>query len=92
MTQFESDILQRLEEDFPEERTERALELLTHLHAIPESTRNAQCCLYLARGSLKRLKKAVQLAQQDCRDVIWRAEYDGGETRLRNFAAPLGAS
>jgi hypothetical protein len=57
--------------------------------AVPELARVARCVVFLAGGDPAKLAHFVAAARLDYRDVIWWAEYDGGETRLRNFTHPL---
>jgi hypothetical protein len=53
-----------------------------------EGARVVRCVLFLGTD-LAALERAATAAKTDYRDVIWWAEYDGGETRLRDFSAPL---
>ena len=65
----------------------------TGLEPVPRTTIVAReadlgCCnpiVHLAGGSIERLAEAVALANTDYRDVLWRAEYECGEKRLRDF-------
>jgi hypothetical protein len=62
---------------------------LARLHGVPELARVARCVLYLAAGDAAKLVELVAAARTDYRDVIWWAEYDGGEACLRSFMRPL---
>lgn len=71
---------------------ERARTLLEPLLALPEGPRIARCVWWLAGrddDALERLAHYATAARVDYRDVIWWAEYDGGETQLRDFTNPL---
>jgi hypothetical protein len=59
--------------------------------AVPELTRVARCVMFLAGGDPAKLAQFAAAALLDYRDVIWWAEYDGGETKLRSFMQPLDA-
>jgi hypothetical protein len=56
---------------------------------VPELARVARCVVVLAGGDPAKLAHFVAAARLDHRDVIWWAEYDGGETLLRSFTHPL---
>ncbi|HEY3801266.1 MAG TPA: hypothetical protein VGL61_01615 [Kofleriaceae bacterium] len=68
---------------------EAARSELARLEDVPELARVARCVLYLAGGDPEKLVQLVVAARTDYRDVIWWAEYDGGETCLRSFMGPL---
>ena len=53
------------------------------------SDRLARCALFLANGSIEKLREAVQLGRRDYRDLIVSAEYDRSENRLRDFNLPF---
>jgi hypothetical protein len=50
--------------------------------------RRIRCAVYLARGSLDRLRQMIALGMQDWRDLIMAAEYEG-EVRVRDFDHPF---
>lgn len=59
--------------------------------AVPELARVARCVMVLAGGDPTKLAQLTAAALLDYRDVIWWAEYDGGDTKLRSFMQPLDA-
>lgn len=73
---------------FPPADRPQARALLEPLLGGPEGERVARCVLWLA-SDLEALARHARSAGVDYRDVIWWAEYDGGETRLRDFTNPL---
>jgi hypothetical protein len=66
------------------EATRGALDKLVEA-GVPELARVARCVMFLAGGDPAELARCVAAALADYRDVIWWAEYDGGETLLRSF-------
>jgi hypothetical protein len=52
---------------------------------VPELARVARCVMFLAGGDPVKLAQFTAAARLDYRDVIWWAEYDGGEILLRSF-------
>jgi hypothetical protein len=54
-----------------------------------EGARVVRCVLFLGED-LAKLEHYAAAAKADYRDVIWWAEYGGGETRLRDFSKPDG--
>ncbi|HEY1552483.1 MAG TPA: hypothetical protein VGG28_31865 [Kofleriaceae bacterium] len=56
---------------------------------VPELARVARCVIFLAAGDPAKLVQFADAARLDYRDVIWWAEYDGGDTPLRSFMQPL---
>jgi hypothetical protein len=48
-----------------------------------------RCALLLSEGSIKELEGAVSLGKTDYRDLIWSAECDCKEARLRDFNRPF---
>lgn len=81
------DVLRRIE-TFPSEHRADLRARLEQLAGIPEPARVARCVLWLA-GDHARVGHFLQCALADYRDVLWWGEYDGGETRLRDFTNPL---
>jgi hypothetical protein len=84
---MKTDIYQRIVADFGAEATV-ALRLLDQLDASTKSLMNdrvVRAIIFLSRGSLAALKGNIERARTDCRDILWQAEYDGKERRVRNF-------
>lgn len=59
--------------------------------AVSELERVCWCVLFLGDGVVERVEEAARAAARDPRDVIWWAEYDGGERRLRDLSRGLPA-
>jgi hypothetical protein len=53
------------------------------------SDRLARCALYLANGSIEKLRGAVDLGRNDPRDLIVAAEYDRTDKQIRDFNLPF---
>jgi hypothetical protein len=87
---LEPDITQRIEKEFSE-LSSSVENVLNKLATVPEFQRVARCVLFLANGDEKKLAHFVTVALTDYRDVIWWAEYDGKEERLRDFSRPFTA-
>jgi hypothetical protein len=51
--------------------------------------RLARCALFLAAGSVDKLRELVKLGRTDSRDLIVAAEYDRADKRLRDFNLPF---
>ena len=78
------DIIQRLHGDFPESDRPSVVEALeTYRGAEPD--RVWRCILYLAGGALESVGYFVDAANADYRDVIYWAEYDANDRRVRDF-------
>ena len=48
-----------------------------------------RCVCHLADGSHSELIRLVEAARTDWRDVIWWAEYAGGDQQIRDFSEPF---
>jgi len=82
------DILQRISRDFAEsdrQAVTRALEM--YRGAEPDRVR--RCILHLAGGGLVKIRHFVNAANSDYRDVIYWAEYDNDDRRVRDFSRPF---
>ena len=51
-----------------------------------------RCVLFLSKDNAKLLRGYIKDAWRDWRNVIWWAEYDGGEKQLRDFTRPFEQS
>ena len=91
MCELPEDVEQEIVRRFPVEARSAARELLLGLGNSP-GPRVCRCVLWLAGGDLQKLADAVTAALVDPRDVIWWAEYDGGERLLRDLSRPFAAS
>lgn len=85
MTALPDDIERALARQFPED-TELARAVLEPL--LDLGPRVIRCVLWLSTD-LDKLGQYADAARLDPRDVIWWAEFDGGEHRMRDFEQPL---
>jgi len=85
MDKLPEDILQRVHQDFPDEY-ETVLQLLDSYKG-PEQARVVRCIIYLSQGNSDRLLSSLHTATVDYRDVIYFAEYDQHDHRVRDFSA-----
>ena len=76
------DIVDRIKRDFDDETFGRALSLL---EASPWRGRVARCIVFLAKGSVQRLRELIEWTEIDERNVILKAEYENG-THCRDFS------
>lgn len=83
-----TDIYQKLESDFGE-KSSLAIEALDQLDAETKGfvgPRLVRAMLYLAKGDIGALRRVIDLARQDWRDVLLQAEYSYPDnTRVRDF-------
>jgi hypothetical protein len=73
-SELEPDIIDRIHADFGSSDDHSAI---TELAASGIQGRLARCIVFAVRGSLERLRKLIQMAERDYRDVIVAGEYDG---------------
>ena len=98
-----SDILQRIIDDFGDERASDILSDLTT--RIPDGLANGtrprhlRCIIHLANGDLEKLNDYIEVCLRDTRDVMFAAEYrqtgPGFGTkleRIHDFSRPFGES
>ena len=84
-----SDVEARLRQDFPAEQWVKVRSIL--LAYDPAWPRIHRCILHVADGHLDRFHDMVRLAEQDYRDAIVAAEYQGPEmVRVYDFGRPFG--
>jgi hypothetical protein len=84
------DVLRAIER-FPPDERERVRGLLDEVLELThanEGARVVRCVLWLG-DDVATLEHYATAAKTDYRDVIWWAEYDGLETRRRDFSKPL---
>jgi hypothetical protein len=65
---------------------------ISYVHLLLEDLKEdrlIRCALFLSQGSIKELEEAVSLGKTDYRDLIWSAEYECKEDRLRDFNQPF---
>ncbi len=86
------DIQCRLKKDFGDD----FMEVIKEINQWDAETKGLlgdrllRATIYLSRGRLKRFKEVKEMGRTDYRDVLWQAEYDGGEEHLRDFNRPFG--
>lgn len=51
--------------------------------------RVVRCVVHLGEGDVAKIEHYAHAARADPRDVIWWAEYDGGEQLVRDFTRPM---
>ena len=81
---LESDIVERLESEFVGGEFPTALQLLA---SSGLNGRVARCVVVSAAGSLDGLRRQIETALRDHRDVIIAGEYDIGMQRVRDLRA-----
>jgi len=88
MSWIPEDIEKRLRSDFGADvdLARRELEQLSGIASGAAWPRIARCVVHLANRELDKLSHFTDCDRQDWRDVIWWAEYDGKEERLRDFS------
>lgn len=87
------DITARIKRDFASEEAAPVVELLGELNANAQlqfGDRVIRCIVYLSKGSVDEISRYIQVAHGDFRDVIFFAEYDANNKRLRDFEQPFG--
>ena len=85
--QISIDIQKKLELDFGSELS-FAKDELEALYAKTNwriGNRMIRSIVYLSNGDFESLKKTIEHANTDYKDVLWLAEYDRGDEQLRDF-------
>src|SRR5688572_15581145 len=83
-----ADIVARVAADFPNESHSALLAMLDEYQG-PERTRVIRCVVHLAARNTDKLLDCIKSAMTDYRDVIYWAEYDAGEQKVRDFNQPF---
>lgn len=81
------DIQKKLELDFGRESS-LAKDELEALYAQTNwriGNRMVRAIVYLSNGDFESLKKTIEHANTDYKDILWQAEYDRGDDQLRDF-------
>jgi len=84
VSDFPADIAAAIARRFPADDA-LVRTVLAPVLALTDGARVVRCVLHLATD-LDRIADLATAAATDPRDVIWWAEYDGGERRLRDFS------
>ncbi len=90
------DILQRIAEDFGSgdapgvlARLAGFIGQLADARGEPPDARILRCVVYIAAGDRRKLEEACRLALTDSRDVLYQAEYDADDRRVRHLDQPF---
>ena len=83
---LEEDILEQVRADFPAKAVRGVSESLS---SLPHGARIRRCIVVAARGRIRHFKYFCRLADQDYRDLIVAAEYDGSGRRQYDFNRPI---
>jgi hypothetical protein len=78
------DIVQRVHSDFAQSDRPSVVDAL-EMYQGPEPDRVRRCILHLASGTLEKVGHFVEAANADHRDVIYWAEHDTTDRRVRDF-------
>ncbi len=81
---IEEDIFERIHRDFLPYEADEAIRLLSEPTL---GARVRRCIVVIAGGNLEELRRWVDIANLDFRDVIFRGEYDRGGNHLRSLAS-----
>lgn len=89
---YPADIQKRLESDFGKDVGNAIRELQNLLKSNKEvrNYRIIRALIYVANKNILHLKKMIELAQTDWRDVLMNAEYEHPDKRVRNFNYEFG--
>jgi hypothetical protein len=80
---LEQRILERIAREFPAAERASVIELLSN-YSGPENGRVTWDILALSNGSLHKVRRYVQVAQTDYRDILYWAEYHENDPMLRD--------
>jgi hypothetical protein len=86
------DIIAKIQRDFSRGDVAPAIDLVSNLSAEDRYTFTDQvlrCVLFLSNGSLSDLVRNLACARTDRRDVIYWAEYDTSDVRVRDHTVPF---
>jgi hypothetical protein len=86
-----ADVVGKIAAAFPNEPMTLVLELLDEYEG-PERLRVIRCVIHLAEGNIDKLLDLIGSAKTDYRDVIYWAEYDRNDQRIRDFDQPFAAA
>lgn len=86
-----ADVVSKIASDFPSDPLATVLALLDDYEG-PERLRVVRCIVHLAEGNTDKLLEFIGSARTDYRDVIYWAEYDGDDRRIRDFNQPFSAT
>ena len=87
-----SDIIAKIQHDFDKGEVVPVIELISEFSAEDRETFNdrvLRCVIYLSKGSFSELARNLAHARTDWRDVIYWAEYDANDARIRDHSVPF---
>lgn len=89
---YPADILKRLESDYEKssEEVKRSIQELILSHKDFRSHRIVRALIYAGDKNIEHLKKMIELAKADWRDLLMNAEYEINSKRVRNFDKEFG--
>jgi hypothetical protein len=82
------DVVLKIRADFSADSF-HAVESVLRVYRGPEPARIARCILHLSGGDMQKPHVNAAAAEIDYRDVIWWAEYDATDRRIRDFTRPV---
>lgn len=85
-----ADVARKIASDFPSAPLSKILAILDDYQG-PERLRVIRCVIHLADGNTVKLLDYMGSARTDYRDVIYWAEYDGSDRKIRDFNQPFPA-
>ena len=86
------DIIAKIQHDFSKGEVAPAIDLVSNLSTEDRDTFTDQvlrCVIFLSNGSLTDLVRNLACARTDWRDVIYWAEYDANDVRVRDHNVPF---
>jgi hypothetical protein len=88
MDALPDDVIERVKQDFREDKVGTVLELLSEYDG-KEPGRVIRCIVHLSEGSESLLLSNLETAYKDYRDIIYFAEYDRADNHLHDFQQPF---
>jgi uncharacterized protein YpuA (DUF1002 family) len=83
------DIIDKVYQDYEINLVENALSIINEFFTESKSIRVVRCAIFLAGGNLNNLQFYLEKAKQDYRDLIYWAEYDKFDKKIRDFNMPF---
>jgi len=90
-TSLPADVVAKIAADFPHERLDSVLAILDEYKGV-EGPRIIRCIIHLASGSTNQLLDLIANANADYRNVVYWAEYDRDDRRIRDFTQPFAVA
>lgn len=87
---FAPDIIEKVKEDY-KDQSSQVIELISSLNInqVVELDRIFRSLLFLSNGNYEDLNKFLKTAEIDYRDILYWAEYDKNDNRIRDFSKPF---